>query len=323
MKYSIIMPVYNTDIHYLKEAIESVLNQTYNNIEFIIVNDGSKEEIKKYLEQYKNRIKVYNNTNNGVSYSRNFGTKKATGDYIIYIDSDDIISSTYVSEMNELLIKNDYDMILSQVTFNKELIYDSKNGLCTDVNKKELLSYYLTFYNRKFKSKRKWLNRGPVARIIKKEIALCNPFDEEEKFAEDVLWNIQLINKINKVGFYNKSLYYYRKNNDSTTQKYHKNFKNELNSVIKKIKNNLVDYDTIDFSAACFEYFIIYMKLDLFHKNNSNKIDKMYLNSVVDELLNKTDVKKVPYKYYNYKNKIKLFLIKHKLINILYLIERK
>ena len=91
-KISVIMPVYNGE-KFLKEAIESILNQTFQNFELIIINDGSKDSsldiIKKY-ENSDNRIKVINQENAGVSVSRNNGIKNSIGEYVAFIDCDDL-----------------------------------------------------------------------------------------------------------------------------------------------------------------------------------------------------------------------------------------
>lgn len=103
MKYSIVVPVYNTE-KYLKRCIDSVLNQTYKNFEIIIINDGSKDNSKEILNEYKNnkQIKIINQENHGLSYSRNVGIKEASGDYILFLDSDDF----YQIELLETLNKN-------------------------------------------------------------------------------------------------------------------------------------------------------------------------------------------------------------------------
>lgn len=88
---SVLMPVYNGE-KYIKETIDSVLNQTFENFEFIIVNDGSTDNTKNIIESYKdNRIKLYNlDRNMGVGYASNFAVNKAKGKYVARADSDDI-----------------------------------------------------------------------------------------------------------------------------------------------------------------------------------------------------------------------------------------
>lgn len=91
-KVSVLMPVYNTKEEYLRPAIESILNQTFTDFEFIIVDDGSTNgNIKKVIKSYKdNRIKYFYKENSGIADSLNFGMEKASGEYIARMDSDDI-----------------------------------------------------------------------------------------------------------------------------------------------------------------------------------------------------------------------------------------
>ena len=109
---SVIIPIYNTQ-KYLKKCIDSVESQSYNNIEIILVNDGSTDSSEKiiqpYLQKYEN-IKYYKKENGGLSDARNYGIQKATGDYICFLDSDDYIDINLFSKLQKYL-DLDYDMI--------------------------------------------------------------------------------------------------------------------------------------------------------------------------------------------------------------------
>ncbi|MBQ8635186.1 glycosyltransferase family 2 protein [bacterium] len=108
-KVSIIIPVFNTNPKYIQEAIDSALNQTYKNIEIIVVNDGSKnKETLEYLNNYKNEnVKIIHQENMGISTARNTGIEKAQGEYILPLDSDDIIDSTYIEKAQKILTENE------------------------------------------------------------------------------------------------------------------------------------------------------------------------------------------------------------------------
>ena len=119
---SIIMPVYNR-VEVIKNAINSILNQTYSNWELIIVDDGSTDGTREFLETFTDtRIKVFfNEINKGVSASRNLGLKKANGDYIAYLDSDDLWDSRFISAMLGAFIElPDADFI-----YSAQLLYDT------------------------------------------------------------------------------------------------------------------------------------------------------------------------------------------------------
>ncbi len=165
-KLSVIVAVYNTE-KYLEKCLESLLNQTYKNIELIVINDCSTDNslriLKQYAKKYSNIVLVENEKNRGLSYSRNTGLDHATGDYIGYIDSDDYIDSTYYENIMEKIVSENADMAITDM----KIVYEDssypdhitkgcdgeltklnfiKNGLaasaCNKVFKKEIISKY-------------------------------------------------------------------------------------------------------------------------------------------------------------------------------------
>ncbi len=113
MKVSVIMAVYNTKESYLREAIESILNQTFKDFEFIIINDGSTNNCEDVIKSYKDeRIKYIKQENQGAAASRNNGIKEATGEYIAIMDSDDIAyPNRFEEEVKFLDEHKDYAMV--------------------------------------------------------------------------------------------------------------------------------------------------------------------------------------------------------------------
>ena len=91
---SVIIPVYNGE-KYIKRCVDSILSQSYDNYEIIIINDGSSDKTLSVLREYRaySNISIYNNRNHGVSYSRNYGMRHSNGDYIIFVDADDVMPS--------------------------------------------------------------------------------------------------------------------------------------------------------------------------------------------------------------------------------------
>ena len=117
VKVSVIIPVYNVE-PYLKECLNSIVNQTLKDIEIICVNDGSTDDSLNIIKRYQNidsRIKLINQKNSGLSMSRNNGVKVATGDYILFVDSDDWIDLNTAKELYEVAHKDDLDLLIFQV----------------------------------------------------------------------------------------------------------------------------------------------------------------------------------------------------------------
>lgn len=117
-KISIIIPVYNVE-QYLAKCLDSVICQTYQNIEILVVNDGSKDNsaqiIADYARKYPDKIKSFNKENGGLSDARNYGLDRATGDYIGFVDSDDYINLSMYEEMIGLAEKHDAEMVICNI----------------------------------------------------------------------------------------------------------------------------------------------------------------------------------------------------------------
>ena len=122
-KISVIIPVYNTE-KYLEKCLSSVLNQTYCDLEIIIVNDGSTDNseliIKEYETKYPDKIKYYKKENSGLSDTRNYGVKKATGEYLCFLDSDDYLDTKLFEKLKIEIEKQ------TEVIKYKTIIVDSK-----------------------------------------------------------------------------------------------------------------------------------------------------------------------------------------------------
>ena len=109
---SVIVPCFNVE-KYLSNCLDTIINQTYKNLEILVINDGSKDNTQKIIDEYvlkDNRIKAFYQENQGLSAARNKGLDNASGEYYVFVDSDDDILPTMIEELYELLIKNDADI---------------------------------------------------------------------------------------------------------------------------------------------------------------------------------------------------------------------
>ncbi|MCE3074842.1 glycosyltransferase family 2 protein [Chryseobacterium gwangjuense] len=117
-KVSIIVPVYNVE-NYLTKCLDSLINQTYQNIEILVVNDGSKDGseriINDFSEKFPDKIKAFHKSNGGLSDARNVGIDNATGEYIGFVDSDDSVSETMFEEMFCLAEKHEAEMVICNI----------------------------------------------------------------------------------------------------------------------------------------------------------------------------------------------------------------
>ena len=143
-KVSIIVPIYNVE-KYLPKCLDSLVNQTLDDIEIILVNDGSTDNsgiiAKQYYENHKNKIKYLEKENGGLSDARNFGIPYATGEYIAFLDSDDYIEIDSYKQMHEKAKEEDADYIEcdfiweypNKQIIDKRLSYNNKQEMLTNV----------------------------------------------------------------------------------------------------------------------------------------------------------------------------------------------
>ena len=140
-KISVIMPVYKVPEIFLRRSIQCVIKQSYKNFELIIIDDGSPDNSGNICEEFKkldNRIRVFHIKNGGVSVARNFGLKYAEGEYITFIDSDDLIDKDYLINLYNSIIEYDTDCIVCSCKYIK-----SKN----DIIKNKKINFKSKIYN--------------------------------------------------------------------------------------------------------------------------------------------------------------------------------
>ena len=198
-KISIIIPIYNTEA-YLSKCLYSVLNQTYSNLEIICVNDGSTDKSLDILNSIQDpRIKILSIDNHGVGYARNLGIKEVSGDFIIFIDSDDYVEKTYCE-----------DMLANQTKYDSDLVYCGHFTRTTDgVLRKRWLSHIL--YTRHPLADRLKITRHLVVtkKLFRASIIKENniEFDTTLNYAEDSLFLVQYLTFCKAASGVNKQLY--------------------------------------------------------------------------------------------------------------------
>ena len=222
MLFSVLIPVYNSE-KYLRESLDSIVNQSFRDFELIIVDDGSTDSSGKicdeYAEKYPNLVKVYHKENEGVLLSRRYALKKAKGDYIIHSDADDYVSLDMLKVVKELIDRYDADMVCFnyyRYTEGKDDYTATKvpfpSGTVFENESKQLL-YNDHVLNYTF------VCAGTFA--AKRECFDIN-FDYHPWKAsqgEDVIQSFAILDSAKKIVFVDERLSYYRKNSGSMTLK--------------------------------------------------------------------------------------------------------
>ena len=215
---SIIVPIYNVE-KYLNKCIESIVNQTYENIEIILIDDGSNDNSGIICDEYAkkdNRIIVVHKENGGVSSARNKGLKIAKGEWISFVDADDWIEQTFCQTLLNKVTQEQADIALcgyNRITDNRiekinannqEVFLNSNEYLVKSLNPQTGFGFC-------------------HMKLIKKEVLKSISFNERIEVGEDALFNIQLSTYIKKAVFLKQPLYNYRINNQSVVKRYDEN----------------------------------------------------------------------------------------------------
>lgn len=216
MKVSVIVPIYNAE-RYLKRTLQQLARQTFSDVEFILIDDGSSDNslkiLNKWSEKKDNRFEFYYQENSGVSLARNKGIAEAKGDYIIFVDGDDIVSDNFVESYYQSIVKDQSDIAF----FSVEKLSESGENLGVisykNLNEKPYYSAKDLFI---LLGKQK-LHGYPFMYISKKELWNKNSFEQNIKFQEDVdaLAKIIFNNPNIRAKFHSNISYYYVQNSQS------------------------------------------------------------------------------------------------------------
>lgn len=224
---SIIVPVYNSEL-FLSECLDSIKKQTYKDFEAIIYNDGSTDNSKEICEkivQEDNRFKYYEQKNQGPGTTRNNALKKASGDYICFVDSDDIVSEYYLERLYDAIVETDADISVCDLTRLSPSGFKILNKKPLILNKEDAITELI--------QERKLKNYS-VCRLIKKDKIQNITFETTKN--EDVIFSLRLFKNIDKTAVIDDKLYFYRINNQSITNQ--NNFDFEFNVLENYLKCN-------------------------------------------------------------------------------------
>lgn len=235
-KISIIVPFYNVQ-EYIEVCIESLLNQTIQDIEIILVNDGSLDDSEKIINKYikkDKRIKYIKQKNQGLGIARNNGMKVARGEYIGFVDSDDYVSKDMFNILYMNAKESDSDISVCRFTSDEDdLDLNSLNSKIEYIGDKDNNIYKDIYFSRKY-------THNAWDKIYKREIIEKNNItfsDNNVVFAEDLLFQISILNQFPKIIFDNRKLYYYRKNPKSIMNNYKNNMiERQLNGIEEVIE---------------------------------------------------------------------------------------
>lgn len=290
VKISVIIPVYNTG-DYLKECIDSVLNQALTDIEVICINDGSTDNSLEILKNYQktdSRIKVIDQNNIGLGATRNVGLDISQGEYILFLDSDDYLDSNSLDYLYNTSKDKDLDILMFKIAnFNNKTKKESHSPYFDMDFLREIVE----------DSVFSWVDiRDCIfdvsvtmpSKLFKKELISEIRFPEGLLF-EDNLFFIKVLFKAQRIYFADEYLYYRRIRPDSITNSYHENFTDCMaiyDLIIDFVKeiDKFEEFNVQIFDRQCFDCFHRFRQLEEEYKNDFYQKFKNHLLNQKDML---------------------------------------
>ena len=247
---SIIVPIFNGE-KYIVDCVESVLRQSYVNLEVILVDDGSTDGTTGILKRYKKldeRVIVICQENKGVSAARNVALKAARGDYVCFVDSDDYIDCEFVSYYVDLLMKYSGDIALTPQPYKFDVKNRFNKNVLEDDSVKEIsgneAAIEMLYYNFAIGPWNKMISRKLIERYKIR-------FDGNLRFGEGFNFSLDCFQRAGKVIVGSKKLYNYRVDNaNSVMTKFSIKMVDDSLAAQKRIKEHLVSHDK-EILAAC------------------------------------------------------------------------
>lgn len=303
---SVIVPVYNAE-QFLARCLNSVLNQSYEKLEVILINDGSTDNSQKICEEFAEkdvRVKLINQENSGPSVARNKGIDLANGKYISFVDADDYLEKNMIEKMINY-IEQDVELVISG--YNRIFKKD-------DVNEIQEINYY-HIINMTFDD---FLQRFDVLfkdyyinylwnKLYLNEIIKTNNinFNKSINWGEDLIFNIEYLNYCNEISIISNSLYNYIDfNEDSITNNYNINIyynRKEMYQEVRSflLKNNAYKANKEIVENKYFESVIAFLSSSYLHKEDiDNEINDIYNDKNIRKNIN----------FYNIDNKQKVIV---------------
>lgn len=300
---SIIIPVYNCE-KWIKRCIKSILEQTYSNIEIIIIDDGSTDNSLQICKSYESdKIRVFSKTNTGVSDTRNVGMEKAKGNFIFFVDADDYIKKDAIEELYKVAKQYKADIVkCNHEQFNNNVIKKQENFKqieILDLKEKEEKQKIESLLIETYDLNNVW------GELISAKKAKQIKFDTSLAMGEDFLYNYELFDICEKIVLVPESYYCYYYNEDGM------NYNESITKIKRKIEDTLYFYEKILNKTQNIEkVFINGIKeltkhvVMLSTNNEINKKEKkLYLQEIVNNSFLRQAGKNIKLKEINFENK--------------------
>lgn len=327
---SIIVPVYNAE-NYICECVDSILSQTYKNIEVLLINDGSKDNSDSLIKSHygtEPRVIYINKHNEGVSKTRNFGIERANGVYLTFVDADDWIEKSFIDEAVVSLEKYNLDFVLGgteKVYSNRSEKYVANTTKDILIYKENIGSFIARVLSNGVVNDSELITcftSGPVCKLFRKDIISEIRFDENLFLGEDTVFNLKILEQTCKIGVIPHIWYYYRMNENSVTKIYNPSIQTYTERLLIVLSNMYYDngllrpYLLVRGVQQFHGMLLLYpmnkkSKMDFFEQRNFVK--KCYDNDIWSKLFQKINVNSLPASGFD---KVLMWLCIHRLSGV-------
>lgn len=331
---SIIVPIYKIPESYLKKCIDSILDQKFEDIEVILIDDESPDKCGEICDEYANidsRIKVIHQKNQGVSVARNTGIDVANGKWISFVDADDWLEPNYVSEFYKITLNDNSDIIMCDCYVNyssKEVKNKFFNGIEIKAKNKEKDRFLLQYLCSKiYNDDLATTDIGsPWAKIYNREFLIKNNlrFNPELIRMQDNIFNLHAFQRANSLYYKENYLYHYRKSEFSGFCRYTPNIIKYYELVFAELSEFIDKYKkTEEFNSAknvkIIKSIYVYCKMYYLHKDNKKSYKNVNneLKALLKKDLYKNAIKDVEFKYLSLLEKVFVICLKFKMINMI------
>lgn len=290
---SVIVPAYNVE-KYLEKCINSIINQTYSNLEIILIDDGSPDKCGIICDEYAKkdkRIKVIHQKNAGLSAARNTGIENANGKYISFVDSDDYLSNDYIETLYNLLVKTDSDV--SAVNYLR-VNEDDDNPIRNITAKNENVIIYENKDVVKEMLIKKTFQNIVWNKLYKREIIGNHRFPKGINY-EDIYFSYEVLTEAKKIAYTNRECYFYLKRESSISRvSSEKNLLDFLYVVFYKyngIKNRFPDLELYN----CYAFYQSILAISLVYTKGDNKYESVESGvkkgiEIINEFITKNEI---------------------------------
>lgn len=323
---SIIIAVYNSEKTILR-AIKSILNQSYKNIELIVIDDGSTDNTLEEINKIEDsRIIVASQKNLGPGAARNYGIKLAKGDFIAFCDADDKLNENIIEEFVKLIKDKYYDVVLYKMVRvdEKNNIISTPNIESFEIKANEINVLIKSIYNKFYKYNKILGFDGTGGKFVSRKLLKDNNifFQERMYRSEDAYFCKKIYEHANSIYYLNAIGYYYFENNESLCNKFNKNIVDIHCKALSVLGEGL--YNDNDFYVRCITTLTECEKLYFLNKQYKKsymELKKEYYEMLEREYyknaLNKIDLKTVPIHY-----KIEIILLRNRFF-LIYIMFKK